>query len=545
MQFKFSLSIWQLIAWTTGLCLSLPLGFLIFESLQSDPDVFTHLFNTVLWDYTRNTLILVAGVVVLSCLIALPLGWLCACCEFKGRRFFQWALMLPLAMPTYLIAYVYTDLLDYTGAVQTQLRQWFGWQSPSDYWFFDIRTLGGAIVMIALVLYPYLFLLFKTALKEQSNQLVQASQMMGRTAAQSFFTVSLPLARGAVIAAITLISMETMADFATVYYFSVSTLTTAVYDTWLGYYSLTAAAKISGIMLLLLFLVIVIERYSRRDQVVFGRHANKNDEPIYVLTGVKSWVATGFASLILLVAFVVPTLVLVGYAIDYFAQAWNNAFLQYAFNSLYIAALVSVIAVMLSVLVVYSQRLFPRRSALWAGRLASTGYALPGTVLAIAVLLVLTQIESTLNEWLTPFNIEVGLLLSGSLFAILFAYVVRFYAIAHGAVESSFSRISPSLDMASQSMGKNRFHTLRLIHLPLLRRGIFTGVLLVFIECMKELPAALLLRPFNFETLATYVYSYVSDEQLEQASIAALLIVIVGLIPLYFINRSMEQQRKL
>ncbi|MFY8273560.1 ABC transporter permease [Pseudoalteromonas sp. SSDWG2] len=540
MQFKLSLSSWQLIACATGFGLSLPLCFLIFESLQSDPEVFAHLWDTVLWDYIGNTLILILGVALLSCLIALPLGWLVANCEFPGRKHFEWALMLPLAMPTYLIAYVYTDLFDYAGPVQIALRDFFGWQSPDDYWFFDIRTLGGAIVMIALVLYPYLFLIFKTALKEQSPKLVHAAHIMGQSPIQSFFKVSLPLARGAIAAAIALISMEAMADFATVSYFAVSTLTTAVYDTWFGYYSLTAAAKISGIMLLILFVAIMVERYSRRNQAVFERQSQITHEPLYYLTKRKALAATLFASSILLIAFAIPVFVLLGYAIDYFTQAWNSAFFEYAWQSLKVSAIVSFATIVLSIFVVYFQRLTPSAWSLWPGRMASTGYALPGTVLAIAVLLPLTFIEGKLNVWFDSSSWQPGLFLSGTLFAIIFAYIVRFYAIAHGTIEASFSRISPNLDMASQSMGRSPRQTLTSVHIPILRRGILTAALLVFIECMKELPAALLLRPFNFETLATHVFQYVSDEQLELASVAALFIVIVGLIPLYFINRSME-----
>lgn len=537
---KFKLSKWQLFAWLVGLLLSAPLFFLVVESLKGDSEVFIHLWNTVLWDYIFNTVVLIFGVCFLSCFIALPLGWLTAYCHFPGKRQFEWALMLPLAMPTYIIAYVYTDLLDYAGPVQIALRQWFGWQSPDDYWFFDIRTLPGAIVMLSLVLYPYLFLIFKTALREQSFKLVQASQLMGLSPSRSFYKVSLVLSRGAIVAALALISMETMADFATVSYFAVSTLTTAVYDTWFGYYSLTAAAKISGVMLLLLFLALITERFSRRDQAVFERQTSVNSEALYHLRGKSAWLATSFCSFILAIAFVLPVAVLLSYAVTYFDSIWSNALLSYAWQSLKVAVIVSVIAIVLSILVVFYQRIAKQAHPLIPGRLASTGYALPGTVLAIAVLLPLTLIENALNTMLEPYNLNIGLLLTGSVVTIIIAYVVRFYAIAHGAIESSFVRISPSLDMASQSMGKSQSQTLRLVHLPLLRRGILTAALLVFIECMKELPAALLLRPFNFESLATHVFQYVSDEQLELASLSALLIVVVGLVPLYFINRSME-----
>ncbi len=537
---QFSISRWQLIAWTAGVTLSLPLLFLIFESFVPEPEVFEHLWNTVLWDYTLNTILLIIGVLIVSSLIALPLGWLVAYCDFPGKKHFEWALMLPLAMPTYIIAYVYTDLLDYAGPVQIWLRHSFGWQSPDDYWFFDIRTLPGAILMIALVLYPYLYLIFKTALKEQSFKLVQASQLMGLSASKSFFSVSLPLARGAIVAALALIGMETMADFATVNYFSVSTLTTAVYDTWLGYYSLTAAAKISGIMLLFVFVFIGIERFSRRNKVVHERGAVHNTSHLYKLVGFSAALAILLCCFILLIAFIIPISVLLGYAINYFDQAWDPAFLIYAWQSLKLATIVSFICVCLSVLVVFNQRISFHQINQLPGRLASMGYALPGTVLAIAVLLPLSLLDQGINHIMAKFTEEPGLIFSGTIIAIIVAYTVRFYAVAQGTIDASFIRISPSLDMASASMGKSYGQTLRRIHLPLLRRGMLTAALLIFIECMKELPAALLLRPFDFETLATHVYQYVSDEQLELASVSALFIVLVGLLPLYFITSSME-----
>ncbi len=538
------LSKWQVFAAATGFILSLPLLFLIFESLMPDTEVFGHLFDTVLWDYTYNTIVLIAGVASLSCVIALPLGWLCAYCEFPGKRQFEWALMLPLAMPTYIIAYIYTDLFDYAGPVQSLLRGVFGWQSPEDYWFFDIRTLGGAIVMIALVLYPYLFLIFKTALKEQSFKLVQASQLMGLSPLKSFLRVSIPLARGSIVAALALISMEAMADFATVHYFAVSTLTTAVYDTWLGYYSLTAAAKISGIMLLFLFLTLSIERYSRRNKQVFERSNSGTQEALYRLSGASKWWATFYCSIVLILGFILPSLILLQYAVSYFDFAWNQAFLTHAWQSLKLAVLVSVVCVILSMFVVYYQRISQAKYASLPGKLASTGYALPGTVLAIAVLLPLTGADHLINNLAehTDFIEQPGLIFSGTLFALFFAYVVRFYAIAQGTIESSFARIAPSLDMASHSMGYSYGQTLAKVHFPLMRRGMLTAGLLIFIECMKELPAALLLRPFNYETLATYVYQFVSDEQLEYASLSALFIVVVGLVPLYLVNNSMESK---
>lgn len=531
---------WQSGAWTVGALLALPLIALCYTAFTGSSDAFTHIKETVLSDYVINTLLLVFGVCLLSCLIALPLAWLVASYHFPGRNVFSWALMLPLAMPSYLIAYIYTDTFDYAGPVQRTLRAWFDWQSPSDYWFFDMRTLGGAIVMLALVLYPYVYLIFKTALQEQSPKLKEAALLLGKSPLACFWSINLPLARAAIVAAVALVAMESMADFATVHYFSVNTLTTAVYDMWLGYYSLAGAAKIALVMLVLLFVFASIERVSRANKVSFERQQSVVSMQRAPLSGAASWLATSSCLLVLLLAFIFPTGVLLNYALNYWQQAWQDDFLLYAWQSFYLAFWVSVATVIASILINFAARQQTKRGASLVGNVASLGYALPGTVLAVAVLIPLMWLDDSANVVFDGTDVEWGLLLSGTLFALFFAYVVRFYAIAHGTVEASFKRISPSLDMASYSLGKSPGKTLFGVHLPIMKKGLLTAGLLVFIECMKELPAALLLRPFNFDTLATHVYQYVSDEQLELAAISALLIVIVGLIPLYIVNRSME-----
>ncbi len=535
------------LAWLCGITLCVPVLALIIEAIMPGTSVFSQLWDTVLLDYISNTLLLVFLVALLCLCIGLPVAWLIAMCQFPGRQWLQWAMMLPLAMPSYLIAYVYTDLFDYAGPVQKTLREWFSWQSPDDYAFFEIRSLGGAAVMLALVLFPYLYLIVRTSLVEQSFQLIHASRIMGCKPWQSFYRVSLPMVRGAIVVAIALISMETLADFATVHYFAVNTLTTAVYDTWLGYGSLTAAAKISVLMLLLVFFFIGLERYSRRQKAVFERQSKQDSDTLYHLTGVKALMATGYCLTILFFAFVLPLLVLIEYAIDNVDIAWNDEFIHYAGVSFSIAAVVALITIVLSVLILSTLRENNSLETRWVNRLpsvmASTGYALPGTVLAIGVLIPLTGLDFALNEVLSLWtDWQPGLVFSGSVFAIIFAYVVRFNAVAVGAIESSFNKITPSIDMVSRTLGLGRTGVLFKVHLPLIKKGCLTAALLVFIESMKELPAALLLRPFDFETLATYVYQYVSDEQLENASIAALTIVVVGLIPLIFINRLATKQ---
>ncbi|WNC74264.1 iron ABC transporter permease [Thalassotalea psychrophila] len=535
-------SSWSLSSWTVAAILILPLIFLINESLVPDKEVFEHLLNTVLTDYVINTVVLILAVVVISLLIGVPLAYLLANFSFPGAKFFNWGLLLPLAMPSYLMAYIYTDWLEYAGPVQRMLRTAFSWQSKSDYYFFDIRSLAGAAVVLSFVLFPYVFLIVKTAFKEQSISFLQAGKMLGKTPWQVFSKISLPLARPALAIAASLVAMETLADFAAVKYFAVNTLTTAVYDTWLGYGSLTAAAKISVIMLLMIFLFISLERISRRKQRTFSASSSTEIQTVK-LQGKKAWFAFSASFIVLFFAFILPVIYLANMAWKYREQAINSDFFSYGFNSLTLAISVSFICLMLGLVIVVFKRFHQGMLASLPLKISSSGYAMPGTVLAIAVLLPLTFIDHGLNDFLiAQGKAPIGLILTGTLFAISFAYVIRFVAVAIGALESSYERISPSIDNASIMLGNNRLITLIKVHLPLIKRGGLTAMLLVFIESMKELPAALLLRPFNYETLATYVFQYVSDEQLELASMAAISIVLAGLIPIILLNRTMESK---
>ncbi|WP_153912719.1 ABC transporter permease [Shewanella sp. TC10] len=534
---------WSLAGYAIAVILILPLFALLVQATLPDEAVFSHLFDTVLPTYISNSLLLMFKVCIGSLLIAVPAAWLVARCDFPGRRYFQWALLLPLAMPAYIVAYVYTDMLDYAGPVQRFLRQAFSWTSPQDYYFPDIRTLTGASIMLSLVLFPYIYLLARTAFMEQSSSLLHASRIMGCSPWKSFWRLGLPMARPALAVGMALVAMETAADFATVSYFAVPTLTTAVYDTWLGYGSLAAAAKLSAIMLLVIFAMVGFERFARRKQELFQKQSRLTESDRYHLKGIKAWLSFGYCSLLIVLAFLLPFAVLAGYAIDYFDESWNSRFWQYSFNSLYIAAVVSFICVVLALLMMFIRRVSPRKSDILPSRLSSTGYAIPGTVLAIGVLVPLTYLDFAINDIYDYFDARgPGLLFTGSVFALIFAFCVRFVAISIGSIENSYKRISPSLDMASITMGQKPKQLLWRVHLPLLRKGIFAGALLVFIESMKELPAALLLRPIGFENLATHVFQFVSDEQLEHGALAAIVIVIVGLIPLIYLNRSLEQE---
>ncbi|WP_117233680.1 ABC transporter permease [Vibrio maerlii] len=534
-------SVWKTSSGVFTLLLVLPILAIFYTAVGESNDVFSHLFATVMPTYTYNTIVLVVGVMVLSLFLGVPSAWLMAMCRLPSERILQWALVLPLAMPGYIVGYIFTDWFDFAGPVQILLRDLTGW-GPGEYWFPDIRTLGGAIWVLALVLYPYVYLLCRAAFMEQNVSLLQSARLLKCSPWQSFVRISLPLVRPSIAVGLSLVAMETIGDFGTVSYFAVNTLTTAVYDTWLGYSNLNAAAKISAIMLLFVVLLISAERYSRRRQKLFQNQFNSHESFRYELSGWKKWLALIWCWGLVSVAFILPLLQLCIYAYKYFAQSWTQEFQQYSINSLQVSFSAAIIGVLVALVVNFYHRLQPSKMSQSSMRLSSMGYAVPGTVLAIGVMVTVLSLDHSVNdfakymEWQRP-----GLIFSGTMFALIFALVVRFSAVAIGSIESSLSKVSPSLDMAAKTMGCSQNAMLWRVHFPLIKRGVLIAGLLVFIESMKELNAALLLRPFNFETLATYVYNFASDEHLELAAMPAVLLVLVGLIPLIVVNRSLEQ----
>jgi len=521
----------------------MPIFALVMSAFSIDESgSFDHLINTVLLDYTLTTLSVIAGVLLLSLCFALPSAWFIACCDFPSRRLLQWALMLPLALPPYIIAIVYTDLLDFSGPVQQFLRALMHWQSVSDYYFPDIRTINGAIIILALALYPYLYLLLRGAFLGQSGGLFQAARTLGLSPLQAFKHVSLPLSRSAMAVGLSLIAMETLGDFATVNYFAVNTLTTAVYDTWLELGSLTTAAKISALMLLALVILISLENHSRRKQKSYQRSGATHTELRFILSGWRKYSVLTFLWSLLFFAFMLPLSVLIYYAVGYFSESLNDQLWQYMLNSVWLAVIVATLALLVGLVVNFYQRLSPGLFAKASIRLSSLGYAVPGTVVAIGVMIPFTSLDLWVNRQLVEFGFSrVGLIFSGTLFILVIGYLVRFTAIAVGSIYSSLAQVSPTLDLAARSLGNSAGQTIRRVNIPLIKKGMLTAFILVFIEAMKELPTALLLRPFNFETLATYVYQFVSDEMIEYAALPALVIVVMGLVPFIVVNRLLEK----
>ncbi|EGR2794806.1 iron ABC transporter permease [Vibrio navarrensis] len=532
---------WKTSSGALAVLLVLPILAIFYTAVGPSDELFAHLLATVMPSYIVNTITLTLGVMLLSLLLGIPSAWLMAMCKLPSEKWLQWALVLPLAMPGYIIGYIFTDWFDYAGPVQILLRDITGW-GAGEYWFPDIRTVPGAIFVLSLVLYPYVYLLCRAAFMEQNVSLLQSARLLKCSPWESFWRISMPLARPSIAVALSLVAMETIGDFGTVSYFAVNTLTTAVYDTWLGYSNLNAAAKISALMLMIVILLLSAERYSRRRQKLFQSQFNSHEDFRYQLHGWKKWAALCWCWGLVAVAFLLPLLQLLDYSLTYFAQSWTEEFRRFALNSLQVSLSAAIVAVLVALVVNFNYRLHSQRSSLVWMRMSSLGYAVPGTVLAIGVMVPVLSLDHLVNDLAKQFAWgRPGLIFSGSMFAMIFAMVVRFAAVAIGSIESHLNKVSPSLDMAARTMGCNANRMLWRVHFPLIKRGMLIAGLLVFIESMKELNAALLLRPFNFETLATYVYSYASDERLEIAAMPAVLLVLVGLIPLVIVNRSLEQ----
>ncbi len=534
--------------WATSLlllCIVLMIPiFVIFGSvLLPGDDVWGHLYDTVLFDYIRNSLLLVAGVGTLVLLIGVIPAWLVTMNEFPGSAVLEWALLLPLAIPAYIIAYTYTGMLDVAGPLQGWLRDVFDWQY-GDYWFPEIRSLGGAILMISLVLYPYVYLLSRAAFIEQSVCVLEVSRTLGCGPYQAFFRVALPLARPAIIAGLALVLMETLADYGTVQYFGISTFTTGIFRTWFGLDSSTTAAQLSALLMTFILLLVILEVWSRKQARYHHTSSRYSKLPRIRLAGWRMVVAAGFCLLPLLFGFIVPALQLFAWSLQTWKDTFDADFIRLVGNSLYLAFLSSALAVALALFIHYGRRLQPGLLNTAAVRILSMGYAVPGTVIAIGVLIPFAWLDNSIDAWMRQqFSSGTGLLFSGTLFILVFAYLVRFLAISLNTVEAGLARIRPSMDEAGLSMGYRPGQILRRVHMPMMKGSILTAGLLVFVDVLKELPATLILRPFNFNTLAIRTYELANEERLADAANPALMIILVGIIPVILLSRTISRSR--
>lgn len=505
--------------------------------------VWDHLVETVLWEYIANTVRLVFGVGVGTLVIGVGTAWMVTMCRFPGSRVLEWALLLPMAVPAYVMAYTYTDLLQFVGPVQTVLRETFGW-TRRDYWFPDIRTLEGAAVMMTLVLYPYVYLLSRAAFLEQSVCVLEVSRTLGRGPWRSFFTVALPLARPSIVAGLALVLMEVLADFGTVQYFAVNTFVTGIYRTWFAMGQPVAAAQLAATLMLFVLALILLERWSRKQARYHHTTTRYRRLPKHALTGWRSALAITFCALPLVLGFVLPAGILVSMATEATDERLGGIFFQIAGNSFILASLAALLAVALALVLAYGQRLHPTPLLKGAVRVAAMGYAIPGSVIAVGVLIPFARIDNAVDGFLrATFGVSTGLMLSGTIAAVLFAYLVRFLAVSFNTVEASLGKIRPTMDHAARVLGYTPGRTLVRVHAPIMWGSLLTAALLVFVDVMKELPATMIVRPFNFDTLAVRVYQLAGDERLAEAATSALAIVAVGIVPVILLSISIRRAR--
>ncbi|MEM1077274.1 MAG: iron ABC transporter permease [Pseudomonadota bacterium] len=522
------------------LCL-LPMVAVLITSLSGGFETLSALWDTVLPRYTRTTIALVAIVALGTFLIGTSTAWLVSMTEFPGRRLLEVVLVLPLAFPAYVMAYAYTHVLDHPGIVQATLRDVMGW-GPRDYWFPEIRSLGGAAAMLILVLYPYVYLLARAAFLQQSATTFFAARALGRSPFQAFREVSLPMARPAIAAGVLLATMETIADFGTVSYFGVQTFATGIYTSWFNMGDRVAASQLAMGLLAFALMLTVLERQSRGSAKY---HGGKRQEsmPRTHLQGGRKWGALALCATPVLLGVILPIVALLVMGIGSEQDLLSRRYIRFIRNSLILASSAGVLTVLAAVILGYFQRIRPGRQSAFAVYVARLGYAVPGGVIAVGLLVPFALFDNTLDAWMrSTFDYSTGLLLTGSIWLLVGAYVIRFLAAAIGAYEGGQATINLNLDYAARVLGQTAYGTLRRVHLPILTPSLLTALLIVFVDVMKELPATLIMRPFNYDTLAVQAYRLASDERLEGAAVPSLVIVAVGLLPVILLCRQISRQ---
>jgi len=532
-------SIWSVTTLVFGLVLIGPFAALFVVAAGDSGGLWSHLFATVFPRYVANTLVLMAGVAILSLWFGLSTGWVVARFRFPGCRILEWALLLPATVPAYIIAYTYTDLLEYAGPVQGMLRDMFGWRSVREYWFPEIRSMGGAILVMSSVLYPYVYLMARTAFRLTPASYYEVALLHNRNFS---FAVDLPLARPAIVAGLALVLMEVVSDFGTVEYFAIETLTLGIFNVWLGMNNLTAAAQIAIVAFIFILGLLYVERSARARQRFTGSPQRGNEIPLRE-TGWKSAALCIVICLLpIILGFLIPVGVLLGFVLDGLSVSDGASLFQAAANSVIVAGLAALCVVAISSFMVLTVTYKKHPLLKFLTGVAATGYAFPGVVLAIGVVSFSGVLDGAIGKiWEGMLGLEPRGFLIGSIGLMIIGYVVRFQAIGYGAMTSGVNRLSPNIMSASFVLGRNFTGTMVSLAPPLLRKSMLAAGLLVFVDVMKELPMTLLLRPFNFETLSTFVYQFAKDELLEEVALAALAIVVAGLGPVLLMNASQRR----
>jgi len=533
---------WSLAAAGIAFLVVLPIAAVVWMALTPAENIWPHLLATTLPRYLQNTAILVISVGLIAAVTGTVTAWLVTMYRFPGSRQLQWLLLLPLAIPAYIGAYALVDFLEYAGPVQTALRASFGWQSARDYWFPEIRSMGAAIIVLSAALFPYVFLLVRAALREQSGDTYHVARALGAGPFQRFWRIGLPLARPAVAAGSAIVMMETVSDFGAVSFFSVQTLTTGIFSTWLEGGNRSGAAQIASLVLIVVMILLALERRGRGRSRFY--HMSRQHRPVAAtrLYGARALLAAAVCILPFAVGFVLPVAVMASHALQNSERWLDPGLVQALANTVFVGGTAAVLTVLGALIMVYGVRMSRRRLPTMLMPMTTIGYAAPGAVLGLGILYPLSRADNAIADLVERVaGYDIGLLMTGSAFAVIFAYFIRFFAIAQGAADAAFGRVSPSLPLAARSLGKGPGATLRRIYYPLVRGSVGTALLLVFVDSVKELPATLLLRPFNFSTLATRVYDKASLEQIGQAAPAAILVIGVGLAAVVLLARNQRR----
>ncbi len=538
-KFAGYLDTWRFITCGLALTVALPLTVILWSFSYQTQEIWQHLARHVLADLLLNTAILAAGVLTATLILGVSLAWLTGVCDFPGRKIFTWALLLPIAMPTYVLAFVTVGLMDFSGPVQTFFRAWF---PASKGWFPNIRSAGGIIIVMSLALYPYVYLLARGAFRTQGKRAMEAAQSLGWSRTSSFFKVALPMARPWIAGGLLLVLMEALADFGAVAIFNFDTFTTAIYKAWFGFFSLPAAAQLSSILVIIIFVVIAVEQKARKKMQFTQSGRSEGQFDRIKLQGWKKWIATLFASAVLLIAFVIPFLQLLIWSAEIFSEEFNFRYLGFLGRSLFFALLAAASVVCCSILLAYASRQHKDKFTQFLLRISTLGYALPGTVLAVGIVIAITAVDKQLAGILKTFlGYEKGALIQGTILTVVAAYLVRFMAVGYNSVNSAMQRITGSLDEVSISLGVKGFSLLRKVHIPILKTGILTAAMLVFVDVMKEMPITLMTRPFGWDTLAVKIFELTSEGEWERAALPAVALVLGGLIPVIILTKQTEK----
>lgn len=528
---------WRLAAACVALLVIVPLTVIFTSWTDYESDIWEHLSTNLLADLLVNTAWLVGGVASGTAILGVSLAWLTAVCEFPGRRFFSWALLLPLAMPTYVLAFVCLGLFDYAGPIQTLAREWFG----SSDWLPDMQSTFGVVSVMTAALYPYVYLLARNAFITQGKRMLEAAESLGCGPWRAFFRVVLPMARPWIAGGVMLVLMEALADFGAVSIFNYNTFTTAIYKAWFGFFSLSTAAQLASCLVMLVFIIVVIEQ-KMRSRMRFSENRLSSQPERITLTGKRKWLVFTYAATILGFAFIFPTIQLLVWVLEIFGEEFGNRYLTYLWHSLLLGLLAAVIISVIATILSYAARRHPDVTTRFLVRISNLGYALPGTVLAVGIYIPLAAIDNFLIDTARSiFNIETGQLLQGTIIIMMLAYTIRFMAAGFKPIDGTMHRITPSIDEAARLHGYRGATILRKIHVPILRSGIFTAATLVFVDVMKEMPITLMTRPFGWDTLSVKIFELTSEGEWERAALPAIFLLISGLLPIILLMRQTEK----